>query len=406
LEYFSEDPIGFEAGDANLSRYVGNDPTRKTDPQGLAEQEDPYRERSNAWYDWVNPFVVGKATSRIMGSLYYGGSAALAERGYVRIAVVPETAGHIAGRVEGFWDFLNPNPVARIVHGVEGMKHAYHRSTTTYQVCRTTDHSVAESATLAVCIPVADVFFCTAFNEMYHGTELFSERELDWAERGTRGFDGSVQFVGTIFLVRVGTQALSVPRQGGLSGAKHASVAAPAAGEWELVFHGGRSGATMWEGQAARAAGGAPVLVVDAQGNWSQATRTASSPTGTKVVNIGGALDENVCSRSLRPDYLNVAMEPRPNTLVANINTTDLSTVVGRNVRSLRASNVPFVSVPSGKFVEPSVFLRQAQSIGARNILVTTGEASESAIINALRDAGYQVSVRTIHGRRIITAKP
>ncbi len=36
LEYFSNDPIGFEAGDANLSRYVFNNPLRFTDPDGLA----------------------------------------------------------------------------------------------------------------------------------------------------------------------------------------------------------------------------------------------------------------------------------------------------------------------------------------------------------------------------------
>jgi RHS repeat-associated protein len=32
----SEDPIGFAAGDANLSRYVGNGPTNRADPSGLA----------------------------------------------------------------------------------------------------------------------------------------------------------------------------------------------------------------------------------------------------------------------------------------------------------------------------------------------------------------------------------
>jgi RHS repeat-associated protein len=38
--WLSEDPIGFEAGDANLYRYVGNGPTNGADPAGL-------------WFDWI-----------------------------------------------------------------------------------------------------------------------------------------------------------------------------------------------------------------------------------------------------------------------------------------------------------------------------------------------------------------
>jgi hypothetical protein len=33
-----EDPEGFQAGDTNLRRYVGNDPTNKVDPTGLADE--------------------------------------------------------------------------------------------------------------------------------------------------------------------------------------------------------------------------------------------------------------------------------------------------------------------------------------------------------------------------------
>jgi RHS repeat-associated protein len=36
--FLSRDPIGFEAGDANLFRYVGNGPTNGIDPSGLAEK--------------------------------------------------------------------------------------------------------------------------------------------------------------------------------------------------------------------------------------------------------------------------------------------------------------------------------------------------------------------------------
>ena len=35
----NQDPFGFAAGDANLQRYVGNDPTNVTDPSGLAETQ-------------------------------------------------------------------------------------------------------------------------------------------------------------------------------------------------------------------------------------------------------------------------------------------------------------------------------------------------------------------------------
>ena len=38
--WLSEDPIGFEAGDANLYRYVENGPVKATDPSGTIKQEN------------------------------------------------------------------------------------------------------------------------------------------------------------------------------------------------------------------------------------------------------------------------------------------------------------------------------------------------------------------------------
>jgi RHS repeat-associated protein len=38
-QFLSEDPIGFTAGDPNLRRYVGNEPTRYTDPTGLVQSQ-------------------------------------------------------------------------------------------------------------------------------------------------------------------------------------------------------------------------------------------------------------------------------------------------------------------------------------------------------------------------------
>ncbi|NJN23214.1 MAG: RHS repeat-associated core domain-containing protein [Acaryochloridaceae cyanobacterium RL_2_7] len=42
--FISEDPIGFNAGDTNLYRYVGNSPQNYTDPSGLFKIELRYRE--------------------------------------------------------------------------------------------------------------------------------------------------------------------------------------------------------------------------------------------------------------------------------------------------------------------------------------------------------------------------
>lgn len=36
--WMTEDPIGFDAGDPNLRRYVGNNATNSRDPSGLAEK--------------------------------------------------------------------------------------------------------------------------------------------------------------------------------------------------------------------------------------------------------------------------------------------------------------------------------------------------------------------------------
>ena len=71
--WISKDPIGFEAGDANLYRYVGNGPTNATDPTGL-EQRDDFRRRVM--------FLVGQGDStgriwqhaRQSGMFIYGGS--------------------------------------------------------------------------------------------------------------------------------------------------------------------------------------------------------------------------------------------------------------------------------------------------------------------------------------------
>jgi RHS repeat-associated protein len=58
--WMSEDPIGFKGGDANLSRYVGNEPTSITDPTGLVA--DPLSEAEkekiiDAAQDWFKDYA-------------------------------------------------------------------------------------------------------------------------------------------------------------------------------------------------------------------------------------------------------------------------------------------------------------------------------------------------------------
>ena len=47
--WLSQDPIGFNAGDANLYRYIGNSPTNATDPSGLAGEGHHWVPVSVAW---------------------------------------------------------------------------------------------------------------------------------------------------------------------------------------------------------------------------------------------------------------------------------------------------------------------------------------------------------------------
>ena len=124
-----------------------------------------------------------------------------------------------------------------------------------------------------------------------------------------------------------------------------------------------------------------------------------------KVVNIGGPLDNFITSRSQRSDFRHVDLSHGPNTIVANVNEVELRDIFGKHVRFLRASNVPFIEVPTGAFVQPSAFVRQAQSLQVKRIVITTGRFSELPIIDALSKAGFSVQRRVIHQRTFITAR-
>ena len=47
----SEDPLGFDAGDDNVRRYVSNDSVRLVDPSGLDE------EGGGGWINWIKSFI-------------------------------------------------------------------------------------------------------------------------------------------------------------------------------------------------------------------------------------------------------------------------------------------------------------------------------------------------------------
>ena len=49
----SQDPIGFDAGDANLYRYIGNNSTNLTDPTGLKSKQE--------WVDQANASGISRA---------------------------------------------------------------------------------------------------------------------------------------------------------------------------------------------------------------------------------------------------------------------------------------------------------------------------------------------------------
>ena len=124
-----------------------------------------------------------------------------------------------------------------------------------------------------------------------------------------------------------------------------------------------------------------------------------------KVVNIGGPLDNFITPRSQRPDFRHVDLNRGPNTIVVNVNKVELRDIFGEHVRFLRASNVPFVPVPTGAFVELDTFVRQVRGLQVKRIVITTGHLSEFPISEALRRAGFSVQRRVIHQRIFITAR-
>ena len=66
----SEDPIGFDAGDVNLNRFVGNAPTRARDPHGLKVAIQAVSERGTAeWVDMARDDAFFKLVLRALNEI-------------------------------------------------------------------------------------------------------------------------------------------------------------------------------------------------------------------------------------------------------------------------------------------------------------------------------------------------
>ena len=59
--FMSEDPKGFDAGDNNFFRYVGNDPMDRTDPMGLTDPDIADRDAQNSYDTGQSPGGAGQA---------------------------------------------------------------------------------------------------------------------------------------------------------------------------------------------------------------------------------------------------------------------------------------------------------------------------------------------------------
>jgi len=119
LESFSQDPIGFEAGDANLYRYVGNQSTTKTDPSGLIEPIDEWIETENYFLTLGDPYAY-TGTSCVTGFTAQGQNAGcvryeITEDDRQVVIVSLELGGAVIGTVF--------EPVDWIVTGVEVLNH-------------------------------------------------------------------------------------------------------------------------------------------------------------------------------------------------------------------------------------------------------------------------------------------
>jgi RHS repeat-associated protein len=130
--WISEDPIGFAAGDANISRYVGNSPTNFTDPSGQLEQPDLSNPKYVAYLAWLAENPVGGSSPGFWDdplSWVWGGGGQAAHisdasqdpvanwGGGVINSVVASAGGNDALAHAGGWELTGYTTVAAIPVG-------------------------------------------------------------------------------------------------------------------------------------------------------------------------------------------------------------------------------------------------------------------------------------------------
>jgi hypothetical protein len=197
MRWQQTDLIGLNGG-TNYYEMEGNGPEDAVDPMGLDEMPSN-RQRSDAWYHWVNPFIVPKAIARLASKVDYAVSDALKSRGYNGLATAAEVAGNLNGVMESLTDNLNPLPTAVIPNTYNNVSAGINRVTMVYQASRAGGENMASSITLAGLIPAADAVGVTRIEESYMGKTLITNTPLTSADRWTSGIVGSVQLVGTAY---------------------------------------------------------------------------------------------------------------------------------------------------------------------------------------------------------------
>ncbi|MCU0706472.1 MAG: hypothetical protein MUF18_21155, partial [Fimbriiglobus sp.] len=198
----SDDPLGFAAGDANVSRYVGNGPTNATDPSGLdwvksllgpSEYRDPVnpnRTRNDAWHAWVNPWIVQKGIARLSGMAMYGLEDVSRANGYDGLATTFRVVGDLTTIPEGIADLANINPFSKTAMAWSMAE----RFGAIYDTLRGGGSNVAESVLVGGFVFTGEMTGVVGLMETIAGDDMLTREKYTSDERWSKGVVSGVQF--------------------------------------------------------------------------------------------------------------------------------------------------------------------------------------------------------------------